>query len=159
MVFYSTAGPHYLLHPGEGMFVGIECRRLFKKVTGETIFSCLQSYRLAQSAHLLRHQLFHRGVQGQIRRDAPPIPKSRPLSFGGQIKGLLQKKHLAQVPRHSEQNGHPVGGRFAWESVSFLGKRIAAPVCALARNDRLWAKCGFCNRPFHVKYDIQIPCA
>ena len=55
MVFYSTAGPHYLLHPGEGMFVGIECRRLFKKVTGETIFSCLQSYRLAQSVHLLRH--------------------------------------------------------------------------------------------------------
>ena len=32
-----------------------ECCRLFKRVTGETIFSYLQSYRLAQSASLLRH--------------------------------------------------------------------------------------------------------
>lgn len=32
-----------------------ECCRLFKRVTGETIFSYLQSYRLAQSAQLLRH--------------------------------------------------------------------------------------------------------
>ena len=32
-----------------------ECCRLFKRVTGETIFAYLQSYRLAHSAQLLRH--------------------------------------------------------------------------------------------------------
>ena len=32
---------------------------------------------------------------------------------------LLQKEHLAQISSHSEQNGHPPGGRFAWESVLF----------------------------------------
>lgn len=32
-----------------------ECCRLFKRVTGQTIFSYLQSYRLAHSAQLLRH--------------------------------------------------------------------------------------------------------
>lgn len=37
------------------LFSPSECCRLFKRVTGETIFSYLQSYRLAQSAHLLRH--------------------------------------------------------------------------------------------------------
>lgn len=37
------------------LFSPSECCRLFKKVTGETIFSYLQSYRLAQSVHLLRH--------------------------------------------------------------------------------------------------------
>ena len=51
---------------------------------------------------------------------------------------------------HSEQNGHPLGGRFAWESVSFEGKRIATPVCALARNDRLSAKRPFRGRPISL---------
>ena len=37
------------------LFSPSECCRLVKRVTGETIFSYLQSYRLAQSAHLLRH--------------------------------------------------------------------------------------------------------
>lgn len=33
---------------------GSECCRVFKKVTGDTIFSCLKSYRLARSMELLR---------------------------------------------------------------------------------------------------------
>lgn len=37
------------------LFSPSECCRLFKKVTGGTIFSYLQSYRLAQGARLLRH--------------------------------------------------------------------------------------------------------
>ncbi|MGE4275642.1 MAG: AraC family transcriptional regulator [Lawsonibacter sp.] len=37
------------------LFSPSECCRLFKKVTGETIFSYLQSYRLTQSVHLLQH--------------------------------------------------------------------------------------------------------
>ena len=51
---------------------------------------------------------------------------------------------------HSEQNGHPLGGRFAWESVFFAGKRIATPVHALARNDRLTANCSFRSRPVFI---------
>lgn len=39
----------------EVLFSPSECCRLFKKITGETIFSYLQSYRLAQSVHLLQH--------------------------------------------------------------------------------------------------------
>lgn len=37
------------------LFSPSECCRLFKKVTGETIFSYLQSYRLAQSVQLLQN--------------------------------------------------------------------------------------------------------
>ncbi|MEM5779883.1 MAG: AraC family transcriptional regulator [Lawsonibacter sp.] len=37
------------------LFSPSECCRLFKKVTGETIFSYLQSYRLTQSVRLLQH--------------------------------------------------------------------------------------------------------
>jgi AraC-like DNA-binding protein len=39
----------------EVSFSGSECCRLFKKVTGETIFAYLQTYRLTQSVDLLCH--------------------------------------------------------------------------------------------------------